>query len=375
MRNKPRLFTHHYSCRGLRLLLGLVLCISLSLGSVAPGSAEPTLEETRALLQKGLNLAELDQEIARLSAQDTRLAAQIAETEQSITVNQEKVEKTREHAGKVLRAYYMGERVNIWMLVLSAHSMSDAISIYEYFNLLVQNDHRSLNAYADSYNSLVTSRELLQKERQDLADVKAAFLAQREKAVTIAQEIETVLASSPDGEILRRELDRFTVEWKEKGVPLFRKYLASISEAMQGLPELLIGKNASTYIKDIDFKTGSMVVEISDEDLTTFFRSKNPLFNNIGFRFEDDELFASGREDGVDVSIKGHYTIENKTVNKLQFHVDQLTYSGFVLPETSNRSLEEEFDLGFTPSLFMKGISVTEVSMKNGILHLRIKQS
>jgi hypothetical protein len=373
MRSKPRLLKRIFRHRAPRLILGIVLCISLSLGSVAPGSAEPTLEETRALLQKGLNLAELDQEIARLSAQDMKLAGQIAETEQSIASNQEKVEKTREHAGKVLRAYYMGERVNIWMLVLSARSMSDAISIYEYFNLLVQNDHRTLNAYADSYNSLVTSRELLQKERQELADVKASFLAQREKAVTIAQEIETVIATSPDGETLRHELDRFTVEWKEKGVPMFRKYLASISEAMQSLPELLTGKNASTYIKDIDFKTG-MVFEISDTDLTTFFRSKNPLFNNISFRFENDELFASGREDGVDVSIKGHYTIENKTVNKLQFHVDQLTYSSFVLPETSNRSLEEEFDLGFTPSLFLKGISVTEVSMKNSILRLRIKQ-
>lgn len=374
MRNKPQLFNRLFRCRAPRLVLGIVLGTSLSLGGVLPGSAEPTLEETRALLQKGLNLAELDQEIARLSAQDTKLAGQIAETELSITSNQEKVKQTREHAGKVLRAYYMGERVNIWMLVLSARSMSDAISIYEYFNLLVQNDHRSLDAYADSYTSLVASRELLQKERQELAEVKASFVAQREKALTIAQEIEAVIAASPDGETLRLELDRFTVEWKEKGVPMFRKYLASISEAMQSLPELLIGKNASTYIKDIDFKTGSMVFEIFDSDLTAFFRSKNPLFNNIGFRFENDELFASGREDGVDVAIKGHYTIENKNVNKLQFHVDQLTYSGFVLPETSNRSLEEEFDLGFTPSLFLKGISVTEVSMKNGILRLRIKQ-
>lgn len=374
MRNNPRLLTRIFHRRAPRRVMGTVLCLSLFLAGAVPGSAEPTLEETRALLQKGLNLAELDQEIARLSAQDSKLAVQIAETEQSIASNQENVEKTREHAGKVLRAYYMGERVNIWMLVLSARSMSDAISVYEYFNLLVQNDHRTLNAYADSYNGLLAARELLQKERQELAEVKASFIAQREKAATIAQEIEAVIATSPDGENLRQELDRFTVEWKEKGVPMFRKYLSSISDAMQSLPELLTGKNASYYIKDIDFKTGSMVFAMSDEDLTSFFRSKNPLFSNISFRFENDELFASGREDDVDVSIRGHYTIENKTVNKLQFHVDELTYSGFVLPETSNRSLEEEFDLGFTPSLFLKGISVTEVSMKNSVLRLKIKQ-
>jgi hypothetical protein len=362
MRNFPRI--------GIILLLSLGLVLA---GGV-PGAAEPTLEETRALLQKGLNLAELDQEITRLSAQDGKLAEQIAATEQSISSNQDKVEKTREHAGKVLRAYYMGERVNIWMLVLSARSMSDAISIYEYFNLLVENDHRALNTYADSYTSLVASRALLQEERQELAEIKASFVIQREKALTIAQEIEAVIATSPDGEILRHELDRFTVEWKEKGVPMFRRYLASISEAMQNLPELLTGKNATTYIKDIDLKAGSMVFEISDADLTAFFRSKNPLFNNISFRFENDELYASGRENGVDVSIKGHYTIENKNVNKLQFHVDELTYSDFVLPEPSNRSLEEEFDLGFTPSLFLKGIKVTEVSMQNSVLRLKIKQ-
>lgn len=355
---------------GVVLLLGLALLVSAG----SPGSAEPTLEETRALLQKGLDLAELDQEIARLSVQDGKLAEKIGVTEQHIAVNQEEVLQTREHAGKVLRAYYMGERVNIWMLVLSARSMSDAISIYEYFNMMVQNDHRTLTAYADSYNSLIASRDMLQKEREELAEIKEAFIAQREKAAALANEIETVIAQSPEGASLRQELDRFTVEWKEKGIPMFRKYLSSISEAMQGLPELLIGKNADKYIKEINLAKRTMTFEISDKDFTDFLRSKNPLFNNVSFRFDQDMMSAVGHEDGVDVSIKGRYTIENKDVNKLQFHVDELKYSEYLLPETSNRALEEEFDLGFTPSLYVKGITVSEVSMMDGLLTLKLKQ-
>jgi hypothetical protein len=358
----------------LRTGVVIILCVSFTFLGGAPGSADPTLEETRLLLQKGLNLVELDQEISRLSSKELALGEKISDTESQITAASDKVAETREHAGKVLRAYYMGERVNVWMLILSSKSLSDAISVYEYFNMIVSNDQRTLNSYSDSYKSLTAAKEELVNEQRELQAVKASFIEQRERAVAIQQDIDKTIAASADADALRNELDRFTVEWKEKGVPLFRKYLSSISTAMQGLPELLTGKNADKYIKDINLINRSMAFEISDKDLTDFFRSKNALFQNVTFQFDNDIFQAYGKEDQVDVSIKGRYTIENKDVNKLQFHVDELTYSGFVLPETSNLALEQEFDLGFTPSVYVSGIQVTEVTMKDGLLGLKLKQ-
>lgn len=357
----------------LRIWVVIALCVSLPALGGTQGSADPTLEETRLLLQKGLNLAELDQEIVRLSGQESRLEEQIIATEGMIASNIEQVAETREHAGKILRAYYMGERVSIWTLLLSSRSMSDAIAIYEYFNMIVENDHRILNSYSESFQSLTQAKAALEAEQKALAEVKEAFLAEREKALAMEQEIEEALAASAHAEALRAELEQFTTEWKETGVPLLRKYLSSISEAMQSLPELLTGSNADKYIKDMNLAKRTMRFEISDEDLTSFFRSKNSLFENLSFRFEDNSFQAFGIENQVEISIKGRYVVENTAGNKLQFYVDQLTYKGFVLPDSSNRALEQEFDLGFQPSRYMNGIEATEVTMEEGLLSLGFK--
>lgn len=356
----------------LRVIIVLALCASFTFAGGANGLAEPSIEEVKQLLQKGLNLAELDQEIARLSTREEELGVRITDTGKLIASNQQQVEKTREHAGKVLRAYYMGERTSVWMLLLSAKSLSDALSVYQYLNMIVENDHLALDTYSDSYKSLTAAKDKLEAERKELQDVKASFIEQRDKAAAVQKDINETIAASADAEALRSELDRFTVEWKEQGVPLFRKYLSSISQAMQGLPELLTGDNGSKYLKASFTKA---TFAIPDSDLTDFFRTKNSLFNNITFKFAEDSFQAFGREGDTDLSIKGHYTIENTDVNKLQFHVDQLTYKGFLLPETSNRALEQEFDLGFTPSNYLKGfnLTVTKISFENGLMSLELK--
>lgn len=361
--------------KSFRITVIMALIASFLLAGGLPGAADSLLEETKKLLQKGLTLAELDQEIARLSVQETKLGGDIMKTEEQITANQAEVAKTREHAAKVLRAYYMGERDNLWMLLFTARSLSEALAIFEYMNMIIENDHHSLNAYSDSYKVLVDAKQKLETERLELQEVKTAFINQREKAAAVQREIDETIRASADAEALKAELDRFTNEWKEKGLPLFRKYLSSISEAMQGLPDLLTGKNADKYITDIDLFKKTMAFSISDTDLTGFFRSKNPIFENITFRFEGGSFHAAGKENEIEVSITGHYTVEAEPVNRLMFRVDELTYNGFVLPETSNRALEQEFDLGFTPSKYVKGIEVTEVTMKGGKLGLKLKQN
>lgn len=359
----------------MRFVLIIILCLPFLLVGSQPGAADPTLEEMKLLLQKGLNLAELDQEIARLSSQEVKVGSKIADTEQQILQNQEQVAATRIHAGKVLQAYYMGERTNMWMLLLSSRSLTDAITVYQYFDMIMQNDQQTLTAYSDSYKGLAEAKALLTAEQDELGRVKAAFIEQREKAAALQQEIEATIVASADADALRAELDRFTTEWKEKGVPLFRKYLSSISEAMQGLPELLTGKNADKYLIDINLVKRSMVFQISDKDLTEFFRSRNPLFQNLNFEFINGSFHAFGKEDQTEVSITGRYTVENSDGNKLQFHVDQLTYSGFILPDSSNLALEQEFDLGFSPSRYVKGIEITEASMDNHAMTLKLKQN
>lgn len=351
------------------------LCAAFLLTGGLPGAADASLDETKQLLQKGLTLVELDQEIARLSVQETRLGEDITKTEGLIRDNQVKVAETREHAGKVLRAYYMGDRGNLWMMLFSAKSLTEALSMYEYLSMIFNNDQHSLNAYSDSYKTLTESKNRLETERLDLQEVKAAFLAQRDKAAAVQKEIEETIRASSNAETLRAELDRFTNEWKEKGIPLFRTYLSSIAQSMNSLPELLTGPNGQKYLKEANFAKKYAVFEITDTDLIEFFRGKDPLFRNITFEFQDEVFKVAGQDNGTEITINGHFTIENTPVNRLLFHVDQLGYNGFILPDTSNRALEQEFDLGFTPSKLVSGFDITEVTMKGGKLSLKLKMN
>ncbi|WP_438446284.1 coiled-coil domain-containing protein [Gorillibacterium sp. sgz5001074] len=353
----------------LRYTILIILCAAILLSQSSPGSADTTLDEIKQLLQKGLTLSELDQEIARLSGREIQVGEQIGRTEELIAANQADVTKTREHAAKVLRAYYMGDRDKLWMLLFSAKSLSDALSIYEYLNMIVHNDHHSLNAYTDSYQALTDSKSKLENERQELQAVKARFIEQREKALAVQKEIDEALAASANAAALKTELDKFTQEWKEKGVPLFRSYLTSISSAMQSLPELMTAENL-----DINIAKRTLTFTITDVKLTEFFRTKDPIFHNITFGFEDDSFKAFGTDNGTQVSIIGKYTVESEP-NRLQFHVERLTYNGFVLPDTSNRALEQEFDLGFMPSKYIKGVEATDMTMKGGKLSLKLKQN
>lgn len=356
-----------------RIKPGVIIALILAL--LAAGGtrsfADPSLEETKQLLQKSLTLYEIDQEIARLTGQEEALGRAIAAAQENIEQCKADVERTRQHAAKVVRAYYMGERQHLWLLLFSARSFSDALAVYDYLSMILRNDHRSLTAYADSYKSLQEARTKLETQRAELVQVKQQFLEQREKVAALQREIDEQLRQSAEQMALAKQMEEFTASWRDKGIPLFRKYFAALAETMQSFPEIVSGPDAGKYIKAMDLQ--NLVFEISDADLIAFFRSKNKLFENLTFRIADGQFIAAGREEDVDVSIHGSYMIVNEPKNKIVFSVNQLTFNGFVLPETSNRALEQEFDLGFTPALIVQQLEATDIKAQDGKLTLTFK--
>src|SRR5690606_7286119 len=86
--------------------------------------AELTIDEIQQLLQESLTVSEIDREVARIAEEEKTVALHIRQTEQDITLQNDKVAATREHAGKVLRAYYMGDRDSLWLLLFHANSFS-----------------------------------------------------------------------------------------------------------------------------------------------------------------------------------------------------------------------------------------------------------
>jgi len=114
---------------------------------------------------------------------------------------------------------------------------------------------------------------------------------------------------------------------------------------------------------------------IPEKKLNEFLREQNEMFNNFEFVFEDDAVSVSGQRDGLDVTITGHYTIENKPDNGILFHVDELKFNGLALPDTTRKSLEEEFDLGFYPQKIVSFLKAKSVSVKDGQLVVKLSVS
>src|SRR5690606_10763785 len=101
-------------------LLSLMLMVAFA----ADTSAELSLDDTRALLQESLTISEIDREVERLSGEEVIVGEQIQQTQAAIVQQSDTVERTRRHAGKVLRSYYMGERDQLWLLMLQTDNFA-----------------------------------------------------------------------------------------------------------------------------------------------------------------------------------------------------------------------------------------------------------
>jgi hypothetical protein len=57
------------------------------------------------------------------------------------------------------------------------------------------------------------------------------------------------------------------------------------------------------------------------------------------------------------------------------FHVDELIFNGLALPDTTRRSLEEEFDLGFYPQKMVSFLKTKSVQIEDGKLIVKLSIS
>lgn len=111
--------------------------VYLSAGS-APGSGAsapsmPDNEETRKLLEQTLSSAEIEREIVRITAEQKTLESKVKELEKQAAAKQAGIADTRERAGAVVRAYYMGERDGLLAAFLTAKSFSRMLALADYY--------------------------------------------------------------------------------------------------------------------------------------------------------------------------------------------------------------------------------------------------
>lgn len=139
------------------LMLGFILHFSIfsylyhTRTVLAEETSSLDLEEIRELLNKGLTIYEIDQELERLTIKEAELTEEISEVTEQAAVQETIVAAKRQQAAKVLRSYYKGKRDNLWMFIFRVDNFYEALQTYYYLSLIFKHEQRILEEHALQY--------------------------------------------------------------------------------------------------------------------------------------------------------------------------------------------------------------------------------
>lgn len=291
------------SLRRLFAALLILICILgqpastvyLSAGSVSGASPPPMPdnEETRRLLEQTLSSAEIEREIARITAEQQTLEAKVAGLEQQAAAKQAGIAETRERAGAVVRAYYMGERDGLLAAFLSAKSISRVLALVDYYEIIMGQDRRTLTEYETQYKDLNSTLTAAQRSSSELEELKTALEQQQKRVLALNEEIEGGIQSSTDPASMQRLLEEFGKYWENIGLHEVKKYFKALASAMKHLPEYVQGRDGVLVRKGMTYN-----LALSEEDLNSFLVSQNTLFQDFRFVFKDNSITATGKSGG-----------------------------------------------------------------------------
>ncbi|MBJ6363141.1 coiled-coil domain-containing protein [Paenibacillus sp. GCM10012307] len=335
-----------------------------------PAFAQPADEQTRRLLEKSLSVVEIDKEIERVNLKKQELELQSEQKTQTIQVQEEMKIQRQADAGRVLRAYYTGERDILLGALLSFRKLSDFLVVMDYFEWIFARDRQVLGEYTAQLEQLQQQRQALDNQQLQLVEMEKRLLQQRARLAQLELEINRDLAASTDSERMRMLMEELSNYWQTVGLTEVKNYFRALSRAMKELPGWLKDNPEFLKMKGFDY-----TVRVPEDALNTFLRQQNELFKNFAFEFQKDNIQVNGQREGLSVAVSGHYTIENEPKNAIRFHVDELLFNGLALPDTTRKALEEEFDLSFYPQLIVKLIQAENVEIldKELVIHLKLK--
>lgn len=362
---------HRIYVRG-RWLFILLIVLMLAICKL-PVMAEPQLtedEQVNQILEKSLSIVEIDKEIARIQAEKQKVAEDMSVTDKRIVQREQEIKEKREDAGKVLRAYYMGEREMLLRAILSFDSLHELFAMLDYVDMIFAQDRNTLDSYTKEYKNLKEDYAKLDGRKTELEEMENRLQTQRSRVAQLEQQIDGELAGRSDADRLRLLMQELTSYWESAGLHEVESYFGALSEAMNKLPGWL--EDNKQYLEIDGF---NYTIRVPEDALNAFLREQDERFNHFSFRFEDGKVTASGKHDDIEIAVSGHYTVEEEPKNGIVFHVDELLFNGFALPDTTRKALEEKFDLGFYPGDIITFIQAKSVEMKNKelIVYLKMK--
>lgn len=333
-------------------------------------SAIPDNEETRKLLEQTLSSAEIEREIIKITAEQKALEQKVESLNRQATQKKTAIADQQERAGAVVRSYYMGDRDNLLAAFFSAKSISRFLALFDYYEIIIGNDRDILSQYEEQYKDLKNTLQTAKRNSEELARLRTALEEQQVRVNALNKEIEGGIKNSSDPENMSTLLKEFTLYWENIGLHEVKTYFKALSSAMNKLPQFVQNREGVLTRKGMTYE-----LNLKEEDLNEFLQSQNSLFKDFAFHFNDGSITATGKSGALALSLTGHYTIQEEPINGLIFQVDHIVFNGLELPDTTRKTLEEEFDLGFYPGKIVSFLRATAVDSQEGVLHVKLSIS
>lgn len=344
----------------------------------SPVSAEPDPplqlegldEELRQILQSSLSIVEIDQEIERIGEKLNNLQQKLMDTELLLYEQEIDIEEKRVQAGRVLTAYYKGERVGIYLSLLQVENFEQLLHSWELLEHIMRRDRDILTTYKEQYEELLTLYEQFAYEQEQLQLMEQQLQQQRKRVLALEQEIDEQLSGRSDAERVAMLIKQLTEHWQQEGIVQVKTYFNKLALAMNDLPKWL--QRNKQYMSNKGF---TYTITLPQDALNEYLRNYDPMFDAFEFKFQDDKIVAYGENDQLSVEISGQYSIVNEPENYIQFTIEDLLFNGFTLPDTTRAQLEQQFDLNFYPGAILKLLKATSVEVTEGKLTIVLKLS
>ena len=351
----------------LRRIIIISLIFLQLFGGIAAAAANDPLDSAKLLLQKNLTVYEIDQELSRLTVQEQQITQTIQQNEQNIAAQQQTTELLLKRAGSVLRAYYMGDRLSLLAVLFQNRPFTETSLILEYLGEILSNDWKILTQYRDANTQLTAMNKTLTANLQELQSIKSKFIAQRTSTVKLQSEIDAQLAANPQKDQIEKQMNQLIDQWKNNGLPMFHRYFDALAKAMKNLPQYITSKSNGLTLDGLN-----LILQMTDQQLNEFLRSQNAIFQNMTFQFtEDGRLTAVGTDNGTEIKLSGTYLVDQKPKNMIRFHILEMFYNGYQLPDSTVQDLEQSMDLNIDPQKY--SLSIKKLKIEKGKMTLTLQ--
>lgn len=317
--------------------------------AISLAESELSIEQLQLLLQESLTISEIDREVERLSREEQQITLQLEQAVAEIGLQTERADQLRERAGKVLRSYYTQDRQNLWLLLFYADSFSDALQVFQYLQIIAENDRRSLDRYVTAREELLALEAELAQRLDQLDDIKADYLNQRARRQSLQAELDRMLAEAADKEALLAEIEALNRSWHDEGLPLFQSFLEAMGGALAELPDYV-----TRHPDALKQERLQVIFTVREAELNAFLREKNPLFHDFSITLTATGIHITGSRDTLSIGIEGRFELAEHPdpdvhpEPAVRFMLDDLQFRDFDLPDTTVADLQRRFPMAFT---------------------------